>query len=371
MCDENIEYKECYRCEKSKPFTLEFFTKKRGKVNGLCRECRQAAYGAEYQKQKREQLPAIKEFKRNLAAEGNEQCRKCNKIFPHLPEYFRIHKEKLDNLCISCEKDRKIRKSEGTKRCREQTLSKRELIETNEPFTCNQCGQTKDLNKQNFVPKEKRFLPLCRDCDRANNREKYDPIKKRDEYLKHQEKNIAYSREYHKKNYSKNKESILAKRKLPENKKRRNENRLARKKVDVNFKLQENYRARLRAAVQGIGFKVGKSKELLGCEYNFLRSHLESQFSNGMSWENYGFGDDKWHVDHVIPIGAFVLTLPEHQKLAFHWTNLQPRWQTDNVSKNDKILFNGQLIQSRNLTNEEKIVYIKQLVDSGKLCQPH
>lgn len=55
-----------------------------------------------------------------------------------------------------------------------------------------------------------------------------------------------------------------------------------------------------------------------------------------MSWQNRGRGHDKWHIDHVRPCASFDLTDPEQQKQCFHWSNMQPLWQTDNLRKGSK-----------------------------------
>ena len=51
-----------------------------------------------------------------------------------------------------------------------------------------------------------------------------------------------------------------------------------------------------------------------------------------MNWENYG----KWHIDHIKPISKFDMTDQEEQKKCFHWSNLQPLWAEENISKGDK-----------------------------------
>ena len=44
--------------------------------------------------------------------------------------------------------------------------------------------------------------------------------------------------------------------------------------------------------------KYGKALEaVLGCDYETFKKHIESKFTDGMSWENYG----KWHFDHNEP----------------------------------------------------------------------
>ena len=78
--------------------------------------------------------------------------------------------------------------------------------------------------------------------------------------------------------------------------------------------------------------------DLIGCTKQFLRGYLESQFKDGMSWENYGSG---WQVDHKIPLAAFDLTDEAQQMKAFHYSNLQPLWAKDNAAKGSKLLYNG------------------------------
>lgn len=75
--------------------------------------------------------------------------------------------------------------------------------------------------------------------------------------------------------------------------------------------------------------------ELLGCSVDECRKYLESKFLPGMTWENYG--KSGWHIDHIIPCNLFDLTKPEEQLKCFHYTNLQPLWETDNASKQDKV----------------------------------
>ena len=51
--------------------------------------------------------------------------------------------------------------------------------------------------------------------------------------------------------------------------------------------------------------------------------------TEGMSWENHG----DWHVDHIRPCCSYDLTIEEEQKKCFHYTNLQPLWAEENLSK--------------------------------------
>lgn len=81
-------------------------------------------------------------------------------------------------------------------------------------------------------------------------------------------------------------------------------------------------RRRIKDSVRSVGaLKSSNSVELVGCSWVALRSHLENQFTDGMSWDNYGTA---WHIDHIIPCAKFDLTKPEEQKACFHYSNLRP-----------------------------------------------
>lgn len=82
------------------------------------------------------------------------------------------------------------------------------------------------------------------------------------------------------------------------------------------------------------GVKSARTLELLGTTIADLRKWLQDQFQDGMNWSNMGrFG---WHIDHVRPCASFDLTDPEQQRACFHYTNLQPLWWRDNLSKGAK-----------------------------------
>ena len=72
--------------------------------------------------------------------------------------------------------------------------------------------------------------------------------------------------------------------------------------------------------------------ELTGCELPFLKGYIEGKFVEGMTWENHG----SWHLDYVRPCCSFDLTQEEEQKKCFHYTNLQPLFAKENLSKGGK-----------------------------------
>ncbi len=92
--------------------------------------------------------------------------------------------------------------------------------------------------------------------------------------------------------------------------------------------------SRLAMAIRrAIGKKSASTMELVGCDIEQLMAHLESLFLPGMTWLNYGLGNDRWHCDHIRPCVSFDLADPAQQRECFHFRNLQPLWQPDNLRK--------------------------------------
>ena len=112
------------------------------------------------------------------------------------------------------------------------------------------------------------------------------------------------------------------------------EYRSSRRQEDMFFKIKSNLSSRLSDLIKNRG-KGQRTVELLGCDKDTFLQHLESQFTEGMTWENYGLKG--WHVDHIMPISSYDLTNEDEVKKACHYTNLQPLWWQDNLEKGDKI----------------------------------
>lgn len=94
-------------------------------------------------------------------------------------------------------------------------------------------------------------------------------------------------------------------------------------------KVLKSLRNRLNKTVK---FKYANTLGLLGCSLDQFLGSLEIQFQDSMTWENYG----DWHIDHKRPCDSFNLLNSEEQKECFHYTNLQPLWASENISKGAK-----------------------------------
>lgn len=108
-----------------------------------------------------------------------------------------------------------------------------------------------------------------------------------------------------------------------------------RKKNDPVFRLVTNMRSRIWKYTTLMSItKKNKTFDIVGCTPEFLKEHLEAQFIDGMSWDNRS----EWHIDHIIPLSS-AKTEEELYKLC-HYSNLQPLWAGDNLSKRNKVFTN-------------------------------
>jgi hypothetical protein len=147
--------------------------------------------------------------------------------------------------------------------------------------------------------------------------------------LRNRNKILNQLREY----YRKNKAKLLKQAKIysKKNIKKIVERQRNKLKTNINYKIAHYLRTRLNKVLKG----ERKSKsvlKLLGCTLEGFKVHLESKFTPGMSFSNYG----KWHIDHISPCARFDLSKASEQRKCFHYSNLQPLWAKDNLSKGVK-----------------------------------
>jgi len=207
---------------------------------------------------------------------------------------------------------------------------------------CRGCEQTKELTefgKQSRSPDGLRSR--CKVCRNAYEKKwsKNNPEKKRARNRKYsknnREKINATARKKHKNNPEKRRAANRKSSQRPEAKKKINARVRERRKTDPQFRILCNLRRRLSHALKG-NTKSASTMTLLGCSIMHLQDYLTMRFQPGMTWENYG----TWHADHMMPCASFDLEDPEQQRRCFHYTNLQPMWASENISKRDKIIYN-------------------------------
>lgn len=107
---------------------------------------------------------------------------------------------------------------------------------------------------------------------------------------------------------------------------------------DIVKKILRNLRGKVRKLLKGEISPI-HANNLVGCSADFFRAHIESQFTNGMSWLNYGFGADKWNIHHTPPLASYDYSIEENFREAFHWSHCSPKWTLENISENSN--YNG------------------------------
>jgi hypothetical protein len=208
-----------------------------------------------------------------------------------------------------------------------------------EKKNCSKCGNTQELC---FFQKDKSkkdgYRPDCKSC-----RKQYSDLN----YYRFKEKNSNYKKKVRKTNPEKfaerekiyrinNPDKVKLRRKTyyENNKEKQFKYVRERIKTDPVFKLVNNMRRRISIFLSLNGItKKNKTFDIVGCTPQFLKEYLEQKFTEGMSWELIG---QHIHIDHITPLSS-ANTEEEVYKLC-HYTNLQPLWAFDNLSKGSKIL---------------------------------
>jgi len=176
---------------------------------------------------------------------------------------------------------------------------------------CKKCGEVKDFSEfrtMNVPNKPDHYE--CLKCTLDFQREKYSNLSPEEKQIK-----VQQTLQWQKENAERVKQFRREWVKLPKNRVKRN----IRRRLQDFMKTKNN----------------NFSKDI-GCTRGELIHHLESQFVEGMSWDNYGSGENgdhvgSWHIDHIIPLAKFKGKYPNH------YTNLQPMWGIENMRKGDKL----------------------------------
>jgi hypothetical protein len=135
-------------------------------------------------------------------------------------------------------------------------------------------------------------------------------------YRRDKTKKLAYNKQYRQNNKDKYNQYIRH-----------------RLKTDKKFRLRKYLSSRVYNALKRRK-KAEFVSKCLGCSIEECLLYLEKQFKLGMTWDNWGkFG---WHIDHIKPLNSFDLSDREQLLKACHYTNLQPLWWYENLSKGDK-----------------------------------
>lgn len=108
------------------------------------------------------------------------------------------------------------------------------------------------------------------------------------------------------------------------------------RKNNIKIRLHTNVSKSIARSLNGTR-KGKKWEELVGYTKQELMAHLEKQFHDGMSWDNYGING--WGIDHIIPKDAFCFNKPTDLDFKRCWalSNLQPMYVKENILKSNHV----------------------------------
>ena len=109
-----------------------------------------------------------------------------------------------------------------------------------------------------------------------------------------------------------------------------------RKARDPLYKLISNFRTAIYTVLKESNVdKYGHYFDVLQYTPEELINHLEKQFKDDMTWDNYGI----WHVDHKLPITSFDIQGMGDEEFMRCWCldNLQPMWGEENIRKSNQL----------------------------------
>ena len=156
---------------------------------------------------------------------------------------------------------------------------------------------------------------------REKNKE-YMSVKSKKWYKQNKEHRKQYLKEYREKNIDKIREV------------KRNYER-TRKSKDPLYKLINNFRTAIYQVLKENNIqKNGHYFDILQYTPDELIIHLENQFKEGMTWDNYG----EWHVDHIKAIASYNIQEIGDSEFMECWSleNLQPLWGEENIRKGSR-----------------------------------
>jgi len=214
----------------------------------------------------------------------------------------------------------------------------------NKKYKCSKCNTIKSFTDFYIRKESNKPRGECKKCHLAVKKIYYNNNREilKEKSKKHRLLNAEYYRAYDQKRWRENPERRENKRAWNQNHYYRNQKRITarhvaraivRYKEDPQFKMRLCLSNRILKVIKK-NVKSAKTEILIGTSFKNAKKHLESLFLDGMSWKNHGkYG---WHIDHIKPCSKFDLTDPVEQRKCFHYTNLQPLWAKDNLTKYNK-----------------------------------
>ena len=235
-----------------------------------------------------------------------------------------------------------------------------ETINSSETKVCRKCGERKPRAKFDYKETKRRVCNSCMYEDhkiyiegrkdeidaymqdyRDANREHLKDLDRKN-YKKNRDERLAWQKQYyeenkeeqlewHKQYYKENKDAIQV---------RKNEWRREKLRTDGAMRLRYSFSRRFRQCLTRSKISKEKKSVFKHLNYNLmeLKTHLEKQFHDDMSWDNYG---KEWEIDHRWPTTKFDFKKVTDESFQWCWSleNLQPLDPATNLKKRDRLIY--------------------------------
>ena len=223
---------------------------------------------------------------------------------------------------------------------------------------CSKCSVTFEVNMfHKDITSKDGYYPSCKICKNNYMCETKDTRAVVGKLYR--DKNLDKAREASLNCYYKNKTVYLEKQKIryQNDKEIIYEKLRIKRNTDFLYKLKHNIKGTISSTIKNFlvnGRKSKRTEEILGCTFEEFKTHIEKQFLNWMSWENYGNVCEQidyncsWDLDHITPISS--AKTEEDIYLLNHWSNFQPL--CSKVNRYDK---KDNIIEVTNLEFKQKI----------------
>lgn len=240
----------------------------------------------------------------NFTVTNNNRCRDCKREVKHI--YAKNNPEKHRQLYTKHNKKSRVKNAENIKAYLNKPEVKQRRLETHREWVSNNKEKSKQWRIEYRIANSEKINKYQRDLRVIN-----------------KDRNIIRDKIYKEKNPHKFKENQIK--------------RYIKVRNTPILKMRQRVTAQINKALKRFGYgKNSHTRVLLGVDFDIFKIHIERQFKKGMTWENNGTGDLKWHLDHIMPL-ASAKTESELLNL-FHYTNLRPMWSKENIRKGAKII---------------------------------
>ncbi|WP_461533441.1 hypothetical protein [Sinomicrobium sp.] len=237
-----------------------------------------------------------------------------------------------DGKCVACVK---IRTDRYYQENREAIIERNRLYREDNYEKCRETRLKYYYdNRERLLEEKRKYTSENRDIIRERQRKwrEENPERIKELWRKWREENPDKVSDSYKRWYQENRERKLAQNREWYENNREAYNEAVRKRYNNNpdVKLATFIRGCLRKTLNEE--KDAPSFEIVGYTPQELREHIESQFIEGMTWENHG----EWHIDHIVPISYMIHQGETDPAVINALSNLQPMWAEENLSKGAK-----------------------------------